>query len=44
MIKYQEAIKILNKVSLKLPDEKIATLDSLNRVCSKNILLFLPVK
>ena len=38
MIKYQEAIKILNKVSLKLPDEKIATPDSLNRVCSKNIL------
>ena len=38
MIKYQEAIKILNKVSLKLPDEKISTLDSLNRVCSKNIL------
>ncbi len=37
MIKYQEAIKILNKVSLKLSDEKISTLDSLNRVCSKNI-------
>ncbi len=38
MIKYQETIKILNKVFLKLPDEKIATTDSLNRVCSKNIL------
>ena len=38
MIKYQEAIKIINKVYLNLPDEKIATLDSLNRVCAKNIL------
>ena len=38
MIKYQEAIKIINKVSLDLPDEKISTLDSLNRVCAKNIL------
>ena len=38
MIKYQEAIKIINKVSLNLPDEKISTLDSLNRVCAKNIL------
>ena len=38
MIKYQKAIKIINKVSLNLPDEKISMLDSLNRVCSKNIL------
>jgi len=38
MIKYQKAIKIINKVSLNLPDEKISTLDSLNRVCAKNIL------
>ena len=38
MIKYQKAIKIINKVSLNLPDEKIFTLDSLNRVCAKNIL------
>ncbi len=38
MIKYQKAIKIINKISLNLPDEKISTLDSLNRVCSKNIL------
>ena len=38
MIKYQRAIKIINKVSLNLPDEKISTLDSLNRVCAKNIL------
>ena len=38
MIKYQKAIKIINKISLKLPDEKISTLDSLNRVCAKNIL------
>ncbi len=38
MIKYNEAIKIINKISLKLPDEKISTLNSLNRVCAKNIL------
>ena len=38
MIKYQEAIKIINKVSLNLSDEKVSTLDSLNRVCAKNIL------
>ncbi len=38
MIKYQEAIKIINKASLNLSDEKISTLDSLHRVCAKNIL------
>ena len=38
MIKYQKAINIINKISLILADEKISTLDSLNRVCSKNIL------
>jgi len=38
MIKYQKAIKIINKISLNLPDEKISTMDSLNRVSSKNIL------
>ena len=38
MIKYQKAIKIINKISLNLPDEKISTLDSLNRICAKNIL------
>jgi len=38
MIKYQEAIKIIKKISLNLPDEKISILDSLYRVCSKNVL------
>ena len=38
MIKYQKAIKIINKINLNLPDEKISTLNSLNRVCSKNVL------
>ena len=38
MIKYQEAIKIINKVFLNLPDQKISTLDSLNRVCAKTVL------
>ena len=38
MIRYQKALKIINKISLNLADEKISTLDSLNRVCAKNIL------
>ena len=38
MIKYQEAIKIINKISLNLADEKISILDSLYRICAKNIL------
>jgi len=38
MINYQKAIKIINKVSLNLPNEKISISDSLNRVCAKNIL------
>ena len=38
MIKYKEAIKIINKISLNLYDEKISTLDSLNRVSAKDIL------
>jgi len=38
MINYQKAIKIINKVSLNLPNEKISIPDSLNRVCAKNIL------
>ena len=40
MIKYQQAIKLINKVSLNLPNEKISIPDSLNRVCAKNILPF----
>ena len=38
MIKYQKAINIINKVSLNLAEEKISILNSLNRVCSKNVL------
>jgi len=38
MISYQRAIKIINKVYLNLPNEKISISDSLNRVCAKNIL------
>ena len=38
MIKYQKAIKIINKFSLNLSNEKISILDSLNRICAKNIL------
>jgi len=38
MINYQRAIKIINKVYLNIPNEKISISDSLNRVCAKNIL------
>jgi len=38
MITYKEAIKIINRVSLNIFNEKISTEDSLNRVCAKNIL------
>ena len=38
MINYQKAIKIINKVSLNLPNEKISISDSLNRVCANDIL------
>jgi len=38
MISYQKAIKIINKIYLSLPNEKISVSDSLNRVCAKNIL------
>ena len=37
MIEYQKAIKLINKHFLNISDEKISTLKSLNRVCSKNI-------
>ena len=38
MIKYQEALNLFDKVSLKLPDEKISILNSTNRVCAGDIL------
>ena len=38
MNNYQKATKIINKVFLKLPNEKISITDSLNRVCAKNVL------
>ena len=37
MIKYKEAINIINKVSLKLDSEKISILRSLNRICDSDI-------
>jgi molybdopterin molybdotransferase len=37
MIKYKEAINILQKVSLKLPAEKISILNSVDRVCDSDI-------
>ncbi len=38
MINYLKATKIISRVSLKLPNEKVSTLNSLNRVCAKSIL------
>ena len=38
MIKYQEALNLIDKVYLKLPDEKISILNSINRVCAADIL------
>ena len=38
MIKYQAALNIFKKISLKLPDEKISVLNSINRVCASDIL------
>jgi molybdopterin molybdotransferase len=37
MIKYKEATSIIKKVSLKLTNEKISILNSLNRVCDSDI-------
>ena len=38
MINYQEALSLIDKISLKLPNEKISTLNSVNRVCAEAIL------
>ena len=38
MITYPEAISIIDKISLKLPNEKISILNSVNRVCAEDIL------
>ena len=38
MIKYQKALDLFDKVFLKLSDEKISILNSINRVCAQDIL------
>ena len=38
MIKYQKALDLFDKVFLKLSDEKISILNSINRVCAEDIL------
>jgi len=38
MITYPEAISLIDKISLKLPNEKISILNSVNRVCAEDIL------
>ena len=38
MIKYQEVLNLFDKVFLKLSDEKISILNSINRVCAEDIL------
>jgi molybdopterin molybdotransferase len=37
MIRYKEAINIINKVSFKLSSEKVSTLNSLHRICDSDI-------
>ena len=37
MIQYKEAISIIKKFSIKLPDEKISILSSLNRISSSDV-------
>ena len=37
MIKYKEAISIIKKVSLKIANEKISILDSVNRICDTDV-------
>ena len=38
MITYQEAMSLIDKVSLKLPNEKISILNSVSRVCTEDVL------
>jgi len=38
MITYPEAISLIDKISLKLPNEKISILNSVNRVCAEDVL------
>ena len=38
MITYQEAISLIDKVSLELPNEKISILNSVSRVCTEDVL------
>ena len=38
MINYQEALSLIDKIYLKLPNEKISILNSVNRVCAEDIL------
>ena len=38
MITYQEAISLIDKVSLKLPNEKISISNSVSRVCTEDVL------
>ena len=37
MIKYKEAIRIIKTVSLKISNEKVSTLNSVNRICSADV-------
>ena len=38
MITYSEAISLMDKISIKLPDESVSILKALNRVTSEDIL------
>ena len=38
MISYRESIRLIDKISLKLPDETVSTVNATNRVCAEDVL------
>ena len=38
MISYSKALRLVEKVHIKLKNEKISTIDSINRVSAENVL------
>jgi len=38
MISYAKALRLIEKISIKLKNEKISTINSINRVSAENIL------
>ncbi len=38
MISYRESIRLIDKISLKLPNETVSTVKAINRVCAEDVL------